>query len=292
MGRYNEGEWQEDISALAFFMSDFLSSATLQGFQHYLLQWYQQYGRHDLPWRQTTDAYAILVSELMLQQTQVNRVIPKYGNFLKLFPDLKTLKKAKLETVLLAWQGLGYNRRAKYLWQLAQVTETLPNDQEKLLALPGIGPYTAAAVRAFAFNEPVSLIETNVRAVLLYHFFPHQNAVSDTALLPLITALVPKDQARNWYSAIMDYGSYLKSVLPNPSRQSKHHVKQSKFAGSERQVRGELLRLLLKAPATKAQLRQQLTTNAAHFESALQKLISDDLVMEKHQHYQIADTTR
>lgn len=274
--------------ASSFCMTTHVAPAALHSFQQYILEWYRCHGRHSLPWRQTTDPYAILVSELMLQQTQVSRVIPKYQAFLKLFPDLKTLRAAKLETVLGAWQGLGYNRRAKYLWQLAQVTASLPNDQEKLRALPGIGPYTAGAICAFAFNQPVTLIETNVRTVLLYHFFPNQTAVDDVELLPLIAATVPQERARDWYAALMDYGSYLKSVLPNPSRQSKHHVKQSKFHGSARQVRGELVRLLLQAPATKAELLGQLTSNAEHFETALQKLITDQMIVQRGERYHIA----
>ena len=264
------------------------TSSTLHQFQTFLLRWYQHYGRTSLPWRQTRDPYAILVSELMLQQTQVSRVIPKYQAFLQLFPDLKTLRTAKLETVLAAWQGLGYNRRAKYLWQLAQVTLELPRDQIALQKLPGIGPYTAGAIAAFAFNQPVTLIETNVRTVFLYHFFPGQTAVSDAELLPLISATVPTQQAGAWYAALMDYGSYLKSVLPNPSRQSKHHTKQSRFQGSARQVRGELLRLLLNAPATKAELLSQLTSNAEHFETALAQLLKEQLIVEKNKRYCIA----
>lgn len=269
-------------------MTAFTTPSALQQFQAFLLRWYQCYGRTNLPWRQTRDPYAILVSELMLQQTQVNRVIPKYQAFLQLFPDLKTLRAAKLELVLLAWQGLGYNRRAKYLWQLAQVTLELPSDPVALQKLPGIGPYTAGAIAAFAFNQSVTLIETNVRTVFLYHFFPGQTAVSDAELLPLIAATVPIGQARTWYAALMDYGSYLKSVLPNPSRQSKHHAKQSRFQGSARQVRGELLRLLLTAPATKPQLLSQLTSNTEHFETALAQLLKEQLIVEKNKCYCIA----
>lgn len=260
----------------------------LHQFQTFLLRWYQCYGRANLPWRQTRDPYVILVSELMLQQTQVNRVIPKYQAFLQLFPDLKTLRAAKLETVLAAWQGLGYNRRAKYLWQLAQVALELPRDPAALQKLPGIGPYTAGAIAAFAFNQPVTLIETNVRTVFLYHFFPGQTAVSDAELLPLISATVSTEQARTWYAALMDYGSYLKSVLPNPSRQSKHHIKQSRFQGSARQVRGELLRLLLKGEATKNELLTQLTSNVEHFEAALAQLLKEQLIVAENNRYRIA----
>jgi A/G-specific adenine glycosylase len=174
------------------------------------------------------------------------------------------------------------------LWQLAQVALELPRDPVALQKLPGIGPYTAGALAAFAFNQPVTLIETNVRTVFLYHFFPGQTAVSDAELLPLIAATTPTEQARIWYAALMDYGSYLKSVLPNPSRQSKHHTQQSRFQGSARQVRGELLRLLLKGEATKTELLKQLTSNVEHFETALAQLLKEQLIVEKNQRYHIA----
>ena len=137
-----------------------------QRFQQYLVRWYHAYGRHELAWRQTTDPYAILVSELMLQQTQVERVIPKYQAFMQKFPTAKALASVQLDEVLRMWQGLGYNRRAKYLWQTASAVTSaggeFPKTEEDLRALPGIGPYTASAVACFSYIMPVTLIETNV----------------------------------------------------------------------------------------------------------------------------------
>ncbi|HNS65921.1 MAG TPA: A/G-specific adenine glycosylase, partial [Candidatus Woesebacteria bacterium] len=185
----------------------------IESFQRYITIWYQKYGRHTLPWRLTTDPYAILVSELMLQQTQVSRVIPKYKVFLKRFPNLKSLKSSSLADVLIFWQGLGYNRRAKYLWQLAKTTQILPSSQVELEKLPGIGPYTASAICAFAFNQPTPMIETNIRSVFLYHFFPDQKNVSDRDLVPLVSSAVDQSNPRRWYWALMDYGSYLKTIL-------------------------------------------------------------------------------
>lgn len=270
----------------------------LQQFQTFLLRWYQHYGRHDLPWRQTTDPYHILVSELMLQQTQVNRVIPKYIAFLQQFPSLDTLARVDLAEVLIAWQGLGYNRRARYLWELARVVVNqyegrMPTEVDVLQKLPGLGPYTTAAIMAFAYNQPVSLIETNVRTVYLYHFFPARETVSDQELMPLIAASVPKDRARDWYATLMDYGSYLKSVVPNPSRKSKHHTRQSVFVGSVRQVRGEIIRLLAVAqlqskPAVSTDmLKSQLTSNKQHFEEALAQLVADKLIAQSENGWQL-----
>ena len=211
--------------------------ALRQRFRRRLLAWYNANGR-DLPLRCTDDPYHILVSEVMLQQTQVSRVIPFYKNFLRRFPDARALARAPLSQVLTAWQGLGYNRRAKYLHEAAKRWGTV-----ELEALPGVGPYTANAVRVFAFNEPRPLIETNIRAAYLHHFFPRSRKVPDSKLLPLIA--IPKGiEPRVWYSALMDYGAHLKSAYPNPSRRSKHHVKQKPFTGSDREIRGAILRSL------------------------------------------------
>lgn len=258
-----------------------MNKQDIQSFRRYITQWYHQYGRHTLPWRLTTDPYSILVSELMLQQTQVSRVIPKYEVFLKRFPKLTSLKSSSLADVLILWQGLGYNRRAKYLWQLAQLVQTLPSSQAELEKLPGIGPYTASAICTFAFNQPVPMIETNIRSVFLYHFFPTETKIADNQLLPLITMTIEKTNPRQWYWALMDYGSYLKSILPNPSRKSQHHATQSRFEGSSRQVRGEIIRILTKQKAiNQVALFDTLTSNRLFFETALQQLIAEDIVIE------------
>lgn len=261
---------------------------TLHSFRQFITWWYHQYGRHTLPWRLTTDPYAILVSELMLQQTQVSRVIPKYQAFLDRFPDLVTLKSAKLADVLTLWQGLGYNRRAKYLWQLGQTVVELPNSQTELQKLPGIGPYTAAAIGAFAFNQPVTLVETNVRTVFLYHFFPDQTDISDADLLPLVTASLDQKNPRTWYWALMDYGSHLKATFGNQNRRSKTYAKQSKFTGSLRQVRGEILRILIthgQLPKTK--IAKHIRGNSDHFDKALSQLIAEQLVVSQKNTYSL-----
>lgn len=220
-------------------------------FQKIVWNYYRTQGRHELPWRKTHDAYQILVSEVMLQQTQVERVIPYFSRFLRRFPTIQDLAEASLGTVLKQWQGLGYNRRAKLLWLCARdvVTEydgVLPRERANLEGLTGIGPYTAGAVRAFAYNEPEVFIETNIRSALLFHFFPRGRNIADTRLIPLLHALVEGvNSPRKWYSALMDYGTYIKRTHPNPSRKSKHHVKQKPFAGSLREMRGAILRTLI-----------------------------------------------
>lgn len=218
-------------------------------FQKTVWDYYRQSGR-DLPWRRTNDPYRVLVSEIMLQQTQVDRVVPKYTQFLQRFPNPNELARAALADVLGLWQGLGYNRRARFLHQAAQAVVArhdgmVPSDRPTLKQLPGVGDYTASAVAVFAFNQPVVLLETNVRAVYLHHFYRKRRQVSDRELIPLLEQTLDTHHPRQWHWALMDYGAHLKRVYPNPSRASRHHSRQSKFEGSQRQLRGQVLRLLL-----------------------------------------------
>lgn len=222
----------------------------IKKFQKIIWQFYRQNGRHDLPWRKNTSSYAVAVSEIMLQQTQVDRVIPFFKNWLKLFPNWKQLASAKQSDVLRAWKGLGYNSRALRLQKLSkEVVEKyngrLPNNRSQLEALPGIGPYTAGAIRAFVFNEPEVFIETNIRRIFIHHFFKDQENISDVDIFEYVQQAVDKKDPRQWYWALMDYGSVLAKKIPNPNRKSKHYTKQSKFEGSDRQLRGKIIDVLL-----------------------------------------------
>lgn len=224
----------------------------------------------DLPWRRTRDPYAIWLSEVMLQQTQVARVMTRWEEWLERFPTVEALACAPTSEVLAAWQGMGYNRRALALKAAAEVVTrdhdgVFPRDMAQLKALPGIGPATAQGIRAFAFNLPGVYLETNVRTVVLHHFFPDVPAVPDRELVPLVEATCPSapdarpgegnmpfaapqdadDTPRSWYYALLDYGAYLKKTIPNPSRRSKAYSKQSRFEGSRRQKRAHIVRMLL-----------------------------------------------
>jgi A/G-specific adenine glycosylase len=199
----------------------------------------------------------------MLQQTQVDRVIPKFKMFLKMFPTFRALAQAPTAKVLTAWQGLGYNRRALMLHRCAQVVTNnyrgrLPEDAALLQVLPGIGPYTAGAICAFAFNRATPIIETNIRRVYLHHFFASEKIVPDRDILNIVEATMDTRNPRRWYWALMDYGSHLGRTLPkvkNPNRRSRQYVRQSAFAGSARQLRGAILRYLLEQrSSTLAQL--------------------------------------
>ena len=218
-------------------------------FRRVVYNYYKREGRHALPWRQTHDPYRVMVSELMLQQTQVPRVIPKYEAFMKRFPTVERLARAELRSVLVLWQGLGYNRRAKLLHSAARAIVThhdgvFPRTKEALMELPGIGPYTASAILAFAYNMPTALIETNVRTVYIHHFFADRTGIPDTELLPLIEKTMDAKKPREWYAALMDYGTHLKQTVGNVSKKSSQYVRQSKFQGSNREVRGAIVRLL------------------------------------------------
>jgi A/G-specific adenine glycosylase len=247
---------------------------------------YRKAGRHDLPWRKTTDPYKILVSEIMLQQTQVDRVIPYFSRFTTRFPTIRSLSKAPLGDVLRLWQGLGYNRRAKMLHECAKKVllshkGKMPDTYEDLLALPGIGPYTASAVMAFAYNKPLPLIETNVRAAFIHHFFPLRDTVHDSELLSLIEEVLDRKKPREWYSALMDYGSHLKRTTGNASRRSAHHVRQSKFEGSDRQVRGAILRSLAVQPRSLAMLVRDTKHAKVRVEVQLKALMKEKMVVQK-----------
>jgi A/G-specific adenine glycosylase len=223
----------------------------MQEFQQVVWDYYTTSGR-SLPWREpeidgSFDAYKILVSEVMLQQTQAARVIPKYLSFIEKFPDVQALAKAPLSAVLAAWNGLGYNRRAQYLHLAAQtlISRVAPWKQGDLVACKGIGPNTAAAVCVYAYNVPLVFIETNIRRVFIHHFFAIGSyPIADKELLPLVEAALDREHPREWYWALMDYGVHLKATVGNASRASKHYAKQSRFEGSKRQVRGQVLRLL------------------------------------------------
>lgn len=229
------------------------------------------YARHerDLPWRKIDDknrinSYHVLVSEIMLQQTQVQRVIPKYSAFLKIFPTVQALAKARLGDVIRQWQGLGYNRRAKFLWQTAGIiTEEydgkIPLSIDELVKFPGIGRNTAAAMCCYASNQPVSFIETNIRTVFIHKFFPEKDSVDDKDILELVTQACDKENPRQWYWALMDYGTYLKQTAGNSSRQSLTYTKQSSFEGSLRQVRGEVLKQLTQESQHMQSLREHIS---------------------------------
>lgn len=237
----------------------------------------------DMPWRQDTQPYYVLVSELMLQQTQVDRVIPKFNAFTTRFPDESSLASASLAEVLGLWQGLGYNRRAKYLHDAAKKIITdydgaFPRDMVGLRTLPGVGPNTAGAIMVYAYNQPVIFVETNIRTVYFHHFFADDMLVDDKQIIQLLEQTIDKEHPREFYWSLMDYGTSLKREGVGRIQQSKHYKKQSPLSGSVREVRGQIITYLTTNDATEPLLRQKLNADD-RFTLALEGLMRDGLVM-------------
>lgn len=249
----------------------------------------------DMPWRSDTRPYYVLVSELMLQQTQVDRVVPKFQQFVLAFPDEQVLARATLADVLRHWQGLGYNRRAKFLHDAAKQIVAqgfFPDDEQGLTTLPGIGKNTAGAIMAYAFNQPTFFIETNIRAVYIHHFFADQDAVDDIDILACMQATAPWLSAdktvsheagmqlspRTFYWALMDYGSWLKKQGVRPNR-SRHYKKQPPLSGSVREVRGLIIAALSKSHLTTEKLRDVVAADD-RFSPAIDGLMRDGLVIK------------
>jgi A/G-specific adenine glycosylase len=284
-------------------------------------------GRTHLPWRKTRDPYKILVSEVMLQQTQVERVVPFYKTFVRKFPNARALARADLSEVLKIWQGLGYNRRAKMLRDAARAIEqehggTFPPNAQELDALPGVGPYTARAVAAFAFNAPEVFIETNIRTVFLHHCFQTHGRtrssrrlsrlgrraspgsrgklsplsprgalgkVGDSDILPLVERALRRSrmEPREFYAALMDYGSYLKRSGVRLNDRSKHYAKQSKFEGSRRQLRGRILKLLLAGSQTISDLVRRTECPKRRVIQELDRLVQEGLIVRSQEAFSI-----
>lgn len=257
-------------------------------FQKEIWGYYREHGRHEMLWRKTNDPYRIVVSEIMLQQTQVDRVTPKYKEFIKAFPNFSALARAPLSRVLSAWQGLGYNRRALFLKKLAEVVVEkykgkLPSDPEILHTLPGIGEATAGSIAAFAFNHPSVFIETNIRRVFIHFFFPKSKKVNDNAVMKLVAQAVDQKNPREWYLALMDYGTMLAvREKENPNRKSAHYVKQKKFVGSDRQVRGKIVAMLIqKKSLTARTVAQQMNEPLERIEKIFAQLEKEGFVRRK-----------
>ena len=232
---------------------------TIPRFQKLILSWHKE-NRRDMPWRNTKDPYKILVSEVMLQQTQIARVLLKYKEFLQEFPTIQTLAKASDKKLMKVWAGLGYWRRALSLKKTAQIIAKeyqgkFPKEVALLEKLPGIGPYTAGAVACFAFQNQSAFLDTNIRRVYLHFFFPKRNNVSDKDILNIAQKAIFKKNPREWHYALLDYGALvLKDKKIN--KQSKHYAKQSTFTNSFRSFRAKVIHFLLKQPKQTASLNK------------------------------------
>jgi A/G-specific adenine glycosylase len=262
-----------------------LSPSSIKKFQKQILDYYRMHGRK-MPWRETNDPYQIFVSEIMLQQTQVSRVEEKFKQFVAAFPDFAALNNATLSNVYSVWQGLGYNRRALSLKKaanaiMAEFHGEVPRTKDDLQSLPGIGDATASSIMAFAFNLPVVFIETNIRTVFIHFFFKNKKLVSDDEILPLVENCLYKKSPRIWYWALMDYGAMLKNSGHDKNSRSTHFVKQSKFEGSRRQLRGNILKTLLSTGCMSAKnISSSLGNPAGKVVEILEQLKSEGFVKE------------
>ncbi|MGB9616438.1 MAG: A/G-specific adenine glycosylase [Desulfomonilaceae bacterium] len=226
-----------------------LDPETVDKFRSTIGEYYMRHGRQ-LPWRTTNDPYEIMVSEFMLQQTQVQRVASKYQSFLRRFPNVESLAAAALADILASWSGLGYNRRALALARTAKLLVArfdgiVPASAEELARLPGIGPATAGAICAFAFNLPVVFVETNIRTVFIHFFFRDAKAVHDKEIAALVEQTLDRADPRRWYYGLMDYGVMLKGQGSKVHAKSVHYRRQGKFDDSDRQIRGRLIRAVV-----------------------------------------------
>lgn len=270
-----------------------ITAAQIQPFQRTIWDYYRKHAR-TLPWRKSRNPYRILVSEIMLQQTQVERVIEKYQRFISAFPDFSSLSQASLHDILSIWQGLGYNRRAIALKQIAHEVITkydgiLPFSADILIQLPGIGKATASAIAAFAFNQPAVFIETNVRRVFIHFFFQDRDNVKDSELLPLIERALDQDNSRQWYYALMDYGVMLKKEFGNPNRKSFHYQRQAPFQGSQRQLRGLVLKVVLQAPKiTETDIVKNLKKEPKKIKDVIEQLQKEGFIRKERNTYSIS----
>lgn len=270
-----------------------LTTTSIRQFRRTVYNHFQKHGRK-LPWRRDYNPYHVFVSEIMLQQTQVDRVKPKFDQFIKALPDFSALARAPLAQVLRLWQGLGYNRRALNLKRAAEIimrdyNGTLPDSPELLETLPGIGKATAASICAFAFNKPDVFLETNIRTVFIHHFFKDKKAVRDENLLALAEMLLDRENPRKWYSALMDYGAMLKKHYGNAARRSAHYKKQSRFEGSHRQKRGRILQLLLASKGlTSNQISRLMRVPLCRLYGILRALTNDGIIIKAKNRYLVA----
>jgi len=268
------------------------SPAVVRRFHGVVRECYRRWGR-DFPWRRTADPYAVFVAEVMLQQTGTGRVAEKFPAFIREFPDFRSLARASTRRLLAAWKGMGYNRRALFLRESARVVVEkhggrLPRTKEELLSLPGVGPATAGDVLVFAFNEPVVVIETNIRAAFIHVFFPGDGPVTDAEIVPLVERTMDRRRPAAWYNALMDYGAWIKKIYSNPAARSAHHVKQAPFEGSVRQVRGRVLAYLVeKGEASRGEIAAGLAVPPDKLDPVLAALVREGFVREARSRYRV-----
>ena len=265
------------------YLEEGLSSHIIDLFRKLVYSYFKN-NRRDFPFRNEITPYNVLVSEIMLQQTQTGRVAEKFLEFKKEFPDFLSLSNAPNKKLLMAWQGMGYNRRALALKQIAKVVVTehngqLPDSVDILKTFPQIGHNTASSIAAFAYNKPSIFIETNIRRVYIYFFFPKKKQINDKDILPIVEKTVDQDNPKEWYYALMDYGVMLKKSHPELNKRSSHYKKQTPFKGSNREIRGKILKILTsESEILESTLTKKLRLNLDKLRSILQQLEQEGFI--------------
>lgn len=266
-----------------------ITNTQILRFQKKILSFYKTQGR-TLPWRQTTDPYRILLSETMLQQTQVSRVITYYTRWIELWPTLQAFAQASRKEVLKAWMGLGYNSRAVNLHRTVQIIVT-KFQGDTLVAmkhfeeLPGIGIYTSRAVQIFSANTDIVTVDTNIRRILIHEFHLPEN-ISQKELWNIADRCLPHGKSRDWHNALMDYGAL---VLTSKKTGISPQTKQSRFEGSDRQIRAKIIRLLLEHPYDDRKLQQQINIEINRLQIILQKMVDQQLITKKNKKYRVLE---
>ena len=269
--------------------SQFVTEENIQRFQQKILIFYLE-NKRDLPWRNTTDPYYILVSEFMLQQTQVSRVIDYYNNWIEKWPTVQLLANTPYKEVLTGWMGLGYNRRAMYLHNSAKtivrdfdgdILDAVKNYEK----LPGIGPYTSNAVQIFSANADIATVDTNIRRIFIDEFQLHES-ISDKELFRLAEKCLPEGRSRDWHNALMDYGAL---YLTSRKTGIKPKTQQSRFQGSDRQIRGQILRLLLRETQSIYQIQKKLDVDASRLSTILDKMQKEETIDKKDNFYMVSN---
>ena len=256
-----------------------LSPNDIRRFRRKIWTFYRAH-RRDLPFRRTTDPYCITVSEIMLQQTQVDRVVPYYERWVARWPDWQALATASKQQLLAEWSGLGYNRRAIFLGRMAEAVVRdhggrLPDTPHALRSLPGIGEYTSHAILIFAFNRPLVAVDTNIRRVVL-HELQLPADTEDTEIRQIAAQLLPRGRARDWHYALMDYSSL---ALPKRLEKTPPKSTQSRFAGSQRQIRGEIIRRLTNQRSVAIRVvAKHLGRTLTDVQRAAETMVRDQLV--------------
>ena len=250
----------------------------------------------DMPWREDPSSYRVWVSELMLQQTQVSRVIPKFEAFMKRFPTIRELSESSLADVLIAWSGLGYNRRAKFLWEAAievslKYDGELPPEYAQLVSLPGIGPNTAGAILNYAYEVPTAFVETNIRTVYFHHFFGDRTDITDKELRQVVEQTMDQEHPREFFWALMDYGAHLKATAGGRLSQSMHYKKQSPLAGSLREMRGKIIRELTGSSLETEVLKRAVVADE-RFARALKSLEAEGMLEYSDERWRLPDNER